>query len=82
MEGIMQPHMVTCGSFNHCASLTKHDEYVLIRQIWEILPIPQEITEKLKSESNNYGKEAGLPRTTKTNRSSNPLLSLLKRLGP
>ena len=44
----MQPHMVICGSFYHCASLTNHDMWRVVEGILEILPIPQVITELLK----------------------------------
>ena len=44
----MQPHMVTCDSFHHCASLTEHDMWRTVDGILEILPMPQVITELLK----------------------------------
>ena len=43
-EGIMQPHMVICGSFYQCASLTNHDMWRVVEGILEILLIPRVIT--------------------------------------
>ena len=70
--GIIQPHMVICGSFYHCASLTNHDMWRGVEGILEILPIPQVITELLKKWVNLL-KEKSLDSQgqEKTNRSSN-----------
>ena len=55
----MQPHMVKCYSFHHCASLTRHDIYGLIRQILEILPTPQVITETAKGKEPRIERASG-----------------------
>ena len=47
-QGIIQPHMVICGSFYHCASLGNRDIWRAVEGILDILPTPQVITELLK----------------------------------
>ena len=44
----MQPRMVICGSFCHCASLANRYTWQVVGLILEILPVPQVITELLK----------------------------------
>ena len=70
----MQPHMVICGSFHRCACLTKHDNYVaecggdlgIFAHASSNHRIAQKVSKTAK------GKDHWLPRTRKSDRSSNP----------